>query len=330
MKRATAYANANIALVKYWGKNDSRFNIPAVSSLSMTLDDLGTLVTVADSSATEHSLVVDGQKASHDAITHVNIFLDLVREFYPFTGHLSISSKSNVPIAAGLASSASFFAALATALNDYFALDLGQKELSQLARMGSGSAARSIFSGFAGLHGGNDIEHHQAYAFSVDIHQKLKLAMVIVLVSQQKKALSSRSAMGLTRISSPFFPTMVATQGKDFADAMDALKTGSFEILGAVMEHSTLKMFATMWTAKPAINYWHPDTIAIMSLVYRLRDEFGPRAFFTMDAGPNVKILCQQDFVPTVLAKLQKADSAIKIVTQKPGLGAMVMASHLI
>lgn len=291
MKNACAYANANIALVKYWGKSDHGHNIPAVSSLSMTLNNLGCEVSLAPAIARDaHEVVIDGAEASESAHKRTAVFLEEVRARFPFTGYLQISSKTSVPYASGVASSAAYFASLTVALDRALDLNLSAKDLSTLARMGSGSAARSIFGGFAALHGGNHLQHEEAYAYPLPMNNHLDLHLVIALVDDQPKAISSREAMIATRESSPFFAEFIATHHQDFAHAVQALSHGEFAALGHIMEHSTLKMFATMWTAQPPIIYWQPQTLTLIETVMTLRKEHGPIAFFTMDAGPNVKI----------------------------------------
>lgn len=212
--RSRAYANANIALVKYWGKSDQKLNIPIVPSLSMTLANFGTTVEVQD--APEISVIRNGEECSFDIRDRVGSFLKEVEKFVPIYGPLTVLSESNIPFKSGLASSASFFAALAYALNHHWAWDLSGEELSKLARIGSASAARSLFSGYAGLYGGPHLDHHQAHGFSIKPHQNLDLAMILAIVNDAPKAVSSRDAMNLCQHSSPFFNTFVETHPKIF------------------------------------------------------------------------------------------------------------------
>lgn len=325
MNQATAYANANIALVKYWGKRDHPLNIPCVSSLSMTLNDFGTTVSLSWSTSGAHETLIDGARVHAHVAMRTARYLEQLRALYPFDGFFVVSSTSNVPIASGLASSASFYAALATALNKILDLRLTVRDCSKLARVGSASAARSLFSRFAVLHGGLHCDHHDAYADSTIAHQNLDLAMVIAVVSDQPKPISSREAMVQSKATSPFFDAFVATQPKDFARAITALRDGSLETLGTIMEHSTLKMFSTMWTAQPAINYWHPHTIALINAVYELRLMLGPVVYFTMDAGPNVKILCSQTVLPDVVRFIAQKSLTQHLYVVTPGQGAYVM-----
>lgn len=325
MKQAVAYANANIALVKYWGKNDGPYNIPAVSSLSMTLSGMGTKVMLASSDFSNHVINVQGNDAEPLVKNRVSSYLEQVRAFFPYDGFLKIDSISSVPFASGLASSASFFAATACVLNRALDLNLDVKAQSMLARLGSGSAARSLYSNFAGLHGGFGLNHDEAFAFPLEVHQDLDLAMVIVVVDTHKKAISSTEAMNATKNTSPFFSAFLSSSKNDHDDAILALKTGSFTRLGEIMEHSTLKMFATMWSATPFINYWQPATLSVVNLVLALRKKHGPIAYFTMDAGPNVKILCSNASLPIVTHALAEIFSPQTFHVIKPGAGAKII-----
>lgn len=330
MKKATAYANANIALVKYWGKNDSPLNIPAVPSLSLTLNDFGTMVSVAKAYSNDHEFLLAGRPLDARAALRLQSYLEQIRRLYVYDGFLQIASQSSIPFAAGLASSAAFYAALAVALNQYLQLGLDSYELSKLARIGSASAARSIFSGLVGLYGGINISHEQAYAFPIHAHPNLDLAMILAVIDHRPKTISSRKAMNLTKDTSPFFASFLATHDSDFNQAMAAAESGSFDELGLIMEHSTLKMFATMWTAKPAINYWQPHSLALINLVYQLRQLHGPIAYFTMDAGPQVKILCLKQWLPIITKAITDSKLACDIRTACPGPGAYLSDTHLL
>lgn len=318
---STAYANANIALVKYWGKSDQALNIPAVSSLSMTLDNFGTSVSVEDSLSTR--LVINGEEAQGAKQSRLVDFLHALKALGLPTEELCITSSSTIPIASGLASSAAFFAALSVALNHHFSWGLTAQALSTVARLGSASAARSLFSGFSALHGGTNLTHEDARAFSVTGPKNLSL--LIAMVDGAEKHISSRQAMNHTSESSPFFKAFVEGSRDDFEHGLAALEAHQFETLGAIMEHSTLKMFATMWAAQPTIMYWQPATLALVNLIYQIRKQHGPIAFFTMDAGPQVKILTQQQHLEKVANIVKSSGLAQRLLPTKPGLGAYLV-----
>ncbi len=323
MKEAAAYANANIALVKYWGKSNHQENIPAVSSISMTLDGLGTKVHLSLCREKEHSLRINGQQMHGPELLRLQQFLEKLRKQFSFNDFLSVETFSTVPVAAGLASSASFFAALCTAFNDALALRLNATDLSRLARQGSASSARSIFGGFSGLYGG-EINDEEAIAFP--IASALKLGILIAVVNKEKKAISSREAMNRTEKSSPFYQSFVNNHRQDFLGALSALAAGSFAELGQIMEHSTLKMHASMWAARPSINYLQPASLALIDLVYRIREKHGPLVYFTMDAGPNVKLFCEEKDLLKLHELVLQSQLVDDSILSKAGMGAQVIA----
>lgn len=327
MKKSQSYANANIALVKYWGKSDIALNIPAMPSLSMTLDGLGCKVCVEPSStSSSHELFIDDEKSLGPEFTRLSVYLEQVRGFYSFDGFLKISSKNFMPMSAGLASSAAFFAALATALNDHFGLNLSPKSLSRLARLGSASAARSIFSKWALLEGG-EINDDEAHALPIILPDSLDLAMLIAVTSTAKKAISSRDAMKITGASSPYYPAFLATHRGDFKDMQAAIRDGNFHLMGELMEHSCMKMHACMMAARPSINYFNHDTVKLIHFIYEIRKKYGPIAFFTIDAGPNVKILCRSQHLELVKSAFSLSGLCQDIYVSRPGLGAYVVES---
>lgn len=323
MYQATAYANANIALIKYWGKADGPFNIPAVSSLSVTLDALGTTTTVELSVRDE--LFLNDQPTSLDDTVRLGHFLNIFRKRFDVKDALRVVSHNSIPTASGLASSASAYAALAVALNELFSLNLSERDLSIVARRGSASAARSIFGGFAILHGGAHLTDDQACGEKVADGNWANLELLIVMVSDQKKPTSSRQAMDLSKKTSPYYASWVDTHETDFLSSLNAVAINHFERLGQLMEHSTLKMHAVMWASSPPINYFLPKTLEVMAAVYQIRERFGPIAFFTMDAGPNVKVLCQSEHVALIKSELIRALGTANILSSKLGQKARVL-----
>lgn len=201
MTAVTARAHPNIALVKYWGKADTALNLPATGSLSMTLDVFPTTTTVTLAPDAAHDeVVLNGAVRAGVVRDRVVRFLDIVREMAGSRTAAVVDSVNTVPSAAGLASSASGFAALAAAASRAYGLDLDRTALSRLARRGSGSAARSVIPGFAVWHAGSDEE---SFAEPLDAPD---LAMVIAIVNSEEKAVSSRDAMKRTALTSPFYP----------------------------------------------------------------------------------------------------------------------------
>lgn len=319
INKTTAYAHANIALIKYWGKADESYNIPAMSSLSITLDKLGTKVAIKTSN--QLSLLINGHHAPKHASDRVKSFLAIINDLYALNCDLAIESVSNIPYKAGLASSSAFYAALALAINDHFALRLNNQALSSLARIGSASAARSIYNGFALLHGGHNLTHLSSYAEQVKPHKDIDVAVIIAIVDKEEKPIGSREAMLISKKTSPFFLSFIDKQHQDINDAITALINGSFISLGQIMEHSTLKMFALMLSSSPAIMYLKPQSIALINLIYSMRKTHGDIAFFTMDAGPQVKIITLKQYLPIVLSYIENANITKQIIVSNNNIG---------
>lgn len=284
----TAIAHPNIALVKYWGKSDTALNLPATGSLSMTLDVFPTTTTVTlDDALPADVLVLNGSERDGVPLARVQVFLDLVRGMAGATTRARVDSTNTVPSGAGLASSASGFAALAAAASRAYGLDLDARALSRLARRGSGSASRSIPGGFAVWHAGTDEESFAEEIAAPD------LAMVIATVERAEKPVSSRDAMRRTLLTSPFYPAWVSSTAASLDAAREALRAGDVERLGRITETNALRMHAVIQSCDPPIRYLTPASVALFDLAEQLRAD-GVDAYATADAGPNVVLLCRR------------------------------------
>ena len=298
---ATAIAHPNIALVKYWGKRDRRLNLPAVPSLSVTLAPFETKTTVTWGSA-EDRFEINGQLAEGDATHRVATFLDLVDAERP---PVSITSTNNFPTAAGLASSSSAFAALALAATKAAGQTPTLAQLSTLARQGSGSASRSLWGGFVTWSLGEREDGRDSHGHPIASETHWDLRVLVALVSDEKKAVSSREGMNRTQETSPLFSGWVESGPEDVIEAEQAVRERNLERLGTVMEHSTMKMVGTMFSAQPAVIYMKPATVAVLHSVSDLRSR-GVGAWATMDAGPNVKVLTTPEDADQVEAALRQ------------------------
>ncbi|WP_198417158.1 diphosphomevalonate decarboxylase [Cryobacterium sinapicolor] len=293
---AVARAHSNIALVKYWGKRDATLNTPAVGSISVTLDALytDTRVTFAPDLAVDEFWLA-GCRSDATRITHV---LDLVRGYAASMGlptaglNAVVSSTNNFPTGAGLASSASGFAALALAASGAAGLALPARELSILARHGSGSAARSIFGGFAEMHAGTAADGSDAYAEELLDRADWPLAVVVAITEHGEKSINSTIGMNESKASSPFYQAWLDSADGDLAEMRGAIHDRDFTRLGELSEYNCLKLHALMLTTRPALIYWNAATVAAMHAVQGLRAA-GVSAYFTIDAGPQVKVLCR-------------------------------------
>ncbi|MCT9820234.1 diphosphomevalonate decarboxylase [Microbacterium sp. W1N] len=316
MSVATAVAHPNIALVKYWGKADAALNLPATGSLSMTLDVYPTTTTVrVDPDATADTLRLNGSERDEQATGRVTRFLDVVRELAGSTHRAHVDSVNTVPSAAGLASSASGFAALAGAAAAAYGLDLDARALSRLARRGSGSASRSIIPGFAVWHAGTDEESFAEPLPAPD------LAMVIAVVDSGHKPVSSREGMRRTVLTSPFYPAWVTSTAETLTAAVTACREGDVDRLGRITETNALRMHAVIQASDPPLRYLTATSHEIFDRVERLRAD-GVGAWATADAGPNVVVLCRAADAETVRAALA---GLVELVVAHPGPGMRVV-----
>lgn len=305
MSNGKAKAYTNIALIKYWGKQDEELIIPSNSSLSLTLDAFYTITNVSFSKNNQKDRFYLNKQLQNDQQSKkVYQFLDLVRKKAQTDLFAEVTSYNHVPTAAGLASSASGMAALAGACNEALRLNLSNEELSALARRGSGSACRSIFGGFVEWEKGNSDSSSLAHQIESN-HWEDQLAMIFILVNDRPKIISSRLGMQQTVKTSSYFPIWVKEAEKDLIIAKNAIANQDFEALGKVSEANALKMHATTLACEPPFSYWSPDSLRAMDEVRTLRQQ-GFSCYFTMDAGPNVKVLCQKNDAPAILQELQK------------------------
>lgn len=319
-----ARAYTNIALIKYWGKKDQVLMIPQNNSISLTLDAFYSETRVTfDSHLTTDQFILNDVLRDEKHGKKVFQFLDLMRQHAGITTKAQVISENHVPTAAGLASSASGMAALAGACA--VALDLPQDavSLSRFARRGSGSASRSIYGGFAEWQKGTDDTNSYAVSLKEDL-STWPLAMVFLLVDSQEKKISSRDGMQRTVDTSVFYPGWLATIEKDLTDMRQGIAANDFELVGQTMERNTMKMHATVLGAVPPFTYWQPDSLKAMQLVQEQRAQ-GLPCYFTMDAGPNVKVLLQQENLKAFLGVARKTFPEDKIVVAFPGKGIQLV-----
>ena len=320
--QATAVAHPNIALVKYWGKADEALNLPAVGSISITLDTLTTTTEVRfDPELAEDTFTLDGQPAPArlDRVRHC---LDLLRQGRPGAPHAEVTSTNNFPTAAGLASSASGFAALVVAADRAMGTNRDRDTLAELARRCSGSAARSLFGGFVEL-------SIRADGSGTDTEQLLgdddwPLEVVIAVTSAAPKAIGSTAGMLRTEQTSPFYPQWVAGSASDLAAARRAIEDRDFEALAAVSEHSCLKMHAVAMAARPGLLYWNGVTVDCLHRIRELAGR-GTAVFFTVDAGPQVKAICLPTAAEVVASELARVPGVVEVMRCGLGKGARVV-----
>lgn len=319
MSSATACAQPNIALVKYWGKRDEKLILPATGSLSMTLDSFTTTTSVHVGEAAD-SFALNGSPASLAATQRTTGFLELVRELAGDDRPAAVVSTNEAPTGAGLASSASGFAALALAASAAYGLDLDQPALSRLARRGSGSACRSIVPGFAVWHAGTD--DASSYAEPVPAPD---LRLVIVTIDGHQKAVSSRDAMRLTRDTSPFYDGWVSSTREVLDEMVIACRAGDVARIGELTELHALRMHAVIASSRPPVRYLAPASVSVLDTAEALRAS-GVQAWATADAGPNVCLLTTPGDADEVAAAVGGL-GGVRVVA--PGPGARLVSPEL-
>ncbi len=309
--QASAQAQPNIALVKYWGKSDIARNLPAVSSLSVTLDDLWTRMSVRFLEQDADTLVINGETSSR-MLGRVSSCLDLVAG--ADRRRAAVVSESNFPIGAGLASSASAFAALVVAADKAAGGCRDVLSLARLAGESSGSAARSLYGGFVELTAGESRIGLRQLADGTE----WPLEVIVAVTEEGPKPLGSGDAMVRSAATSPFYQSWIERQGDDLSVAREAVSQLDFESLAAVSEHNCLKMHSVMWTSRPPVVYWNRATLACMEVVRSLQAD-RQAVFFTIDAGPQVKAVCLPESADIVEDALRQTPGVIR--TMRAGLG---------
>lgn len=291
-EQGVAYAPTNIALCKYWGKRDTELNLPVTSSLSIALPDKGAMTTLKWNTKAVDTVVLNGEEIASDSafVTRLVSYLDLFRTVDKWYLHIDI--KMNLPVAAGLASSACGFASIAAALNDLLQWQLSMRDLSILARLGSGSAARSLWNGFVFWHEGLREDGMDSFGEPLNVEWEA-LCVGIIPISSAQKAVSSREAMQRTVNSSALYASWPRKVSQDLSIFKQALKTKNFSLLGGTAESNALAMHATMLSSWPPICYFLPETLTAMQKVWECR-RAGCEVYFTEDAGPNLKLLFLQ------------------------------------
>lgn len=291
-----AFAPSNIALCKYWGKDNEELNIPVTGSLSISLTGMGTETALSIIDAKHDAIFLNQTQIDNNNsfAKRVIAFINLFRGDQQW--RCRIDTKSDIPIAAGLASSASGFAALTLSLQQLFNWQHDLSTLSRVARLGSGSAARSLWNGFVLM------QLKEDDAFATPINKKWpELRIGLLIAEEEQKPISSREAMQVTMNTSPFYKTWPDIVERDLTTIEEAIAQKDFILLGKTAEQNALAMHATMLTAQPSICYWKTSTIENMHKVWALRDQ-GHHIYFTEDAGPNLKLIFLAEDEEKVLA----------------------------
>lgn len=324
----TARACANIALVKYWGKRDAAQNLPAAGSLSLTLDALTTVTTVRfDPALPADTMTLGGAPAAPAVLARTSAWLDHVRALAGTAARAAVDTVNHFPTASGLASSASGFAALAEAAPRAAGLELDAAARSRLARLGSGSAARSIHGGLVRMHAGERGDGFDAVATPIEAPPGFvaSLRMVICEVGGgEPKTHGSRDAMEHCALTSPLYRAWIDAVPVDLTLAEAAIADADLDALGAVTEGSAFAMHAAAIASRPTVLYWQPATLAALAAVRALRAA-GHAAWATMDAGPHVKVLTSAAQADAVAAAMRAVAGVTAVTIAAPGPGTQVV-----
>jgi len=322
IRSATALAHPNIAFIKYWGNRDEVFRLPVNNSISINLDGLFTRTAVSfQPSLPFDELIINGHEVAGSALERVSLILDLVRELAGVKDRAEIVSENNFPSGAGIASSASAFAALALAASKATGLTLTERELSRLARRGSGSAARSIPSGFVEWQMGTG--DADSFAYSIASREHWALVDCIAIISATHKKTSSTEGHALAG-TSPLQIARVNDAPRRVEACRRAILECNFDSLASIIELDSDMMHAVMMTSRPALHYWLPASVAVMQSVREWREE-GISACYTVDAGANVHVLCPDQEADKVMERLPKISGVKNVLMARVGGPAKIV-----
>lgn len=315
-RSATGVACANIAFVKYWGNRDHELRIPSNGSISMNLDGLFTRTRVTfDDALEQDELILDGQMQRGAALTRVTALLQRVRDMAGLACHARVESSNNFPMGAGIASSASAFAALSLAASRAAGLDLDEAALSRLARTGSGSACRSVPGGFVEWRAGD--RHENSFAFSIAPPEHWALVDCVAVVSQAHKATGSSEGHPLAH-TSPLQSARVDDAPRRLTICRQAIRQRDFDALAEIVELDSNLMHGVIMTSTPRILYWQPATLTVMQAVVAWRAE-GLPVCYTVDAGPNVHVICLATHAGQTAERLKRLPGVQQVLTARPG-----------
>ena len=325
--KATALANSNTALIKYWGKKDEELILPMNNSISLTVDKLSTTTTVEFSEKfAKDQFFLNDEKQTGTAEYRVIKHLDLIRSETNKHMKAKVVSQNNFPTAAGLASSASGFAALTVAICNALGLKKSKKELSILTRRGSGSSTRSIFGGFVEWTKAND----KGISFAKQLADKnhFDIRDIVVIFKPHKREFSTREAMKISKETSPVFQNRLNQVESNLVKMRKAITEKDFALLGQIAESDCNLVHSIALTSNPKLSFWTDETLKTIKLVNNLRKE-GIEAYYTVDTGANMHILTLPKFAEEIESTLKKLPYVVRTVVCKPGDGAKIIDNHL-
>jgi diphosphomevalonate decarboxylase len=322
MATSTALAHPNIAFIKYWGNRENTLRLPMNGSISMNLDGLSTRTTVSfQPSLPYDELIINGHEIAGAGRDRVSYILDIIRGMANIYDRAEVMTENNFPSGAGIASSASAFAALALAGSAAAGLNLSEAELSRLARRGSGSASRSIPGGFVEWQVGTTDEDSFAFSIAPAEHWKLVDCVAIVSASHKKTGSTEGHAVAPT---SPLQAPRVADAPRRLDLCRNAILNKDFDAFASIVELDSDMMHAVMMTSTPALHYWKPESLSVMNAVRQWRGD-GLPVCYTVDAGPNVHVICTDSEVHTVDKRLREIKGVTDVLVARAGGGAKIL-----
>jgi len=323
--KVTATAPSNIAFIKYWGKKDEDLKIPENGSISMNLSNLITTTTVEFDPEYKKDLITINNESDEQEENRIIKHLNLIRKKANINLKAKVVSNNNFPEGTGLSSSASGFAALTLASTKAAGLNLSEKELSIFARQGSGSACRSIPDGFVEWLAGDTSE--TSYSQSLHPADYWKIVDVVAIVSHEKKDISSTEGQKLVS-TSPFFQTRL-THIKEKIDLLKKIiEDKNFTEFGQLIEQEALELHAIMLTSTPSLIYWQPETVRLMKLIKKWRNE-GLEVYFTVNTGQDIHLIIEEKNLTKLTEKLKNIKEVKKIIINRPSVGARLVKNHL-
>ena len=321
MTTARAQAFSNIAFIKYWGNRNNEMRLPSNGSISMNLDGLFTRTSVSFGAGKTDSLAINSNEVTGKGLERVSYILDIIREKAGIKDRAEVTSENNFPSGAGIASSAAAFAALAVAASKAAGLDLSEPELSILARRGSGSASRSIPAGFVEWKMGED--EADSYSFSIAPVDHWNLADCVAIVSASHKKTGSTEGHAIAG-TSPLQNARVADANRRLDICRNAILKKDFEAFANIIEHDSDMMHSVMMTSNPPLMYWQSATVEIFHQVREWRAS-GLPVGYTVDAGPNVHVLCLGEYKAEVEKRLREIPGVSDVLVAGVGGAAKVI-----
>jgi len=328
--KATANAGSNIAFVKYWGVGKGRSNrhVPLNPSVSMTLDVARTTTTVEFLPGLKKDIcTINDRPAPPDALERVRRVLDRVRRISRLKAFARTVSVNHFPTSAGIASSASGFAALALAAARAAGLADNLKLLVPLTILGSGSACRSLNGGYV-LWSPSTDGQASSRVRQLEDEDHWQLVDLVAILSREQKAVPSEQGHLLAR-TSPLLEGRLASLGKIITRVKKAIRERNLQALGPWLEADALCMHAVMMASRPALLYWVPATLAVVRAVRDLRLRRGLPCYFTIDAGPNVHVLTLPEQANAVTRALKRIEGVREVLRCPTGRGAYLQEEAL-